>query len=113
MPITRRQFELEIDEKIEEWMWAIHRLLAEHKDEAFTEEELLEHYRPALSEQLSDDQRKLLKIRGLTDPFDVLTSEKWAFDLALEKLVDFGVVSKAEIRRSDYYAYRDELEGVL
>lgn len=112
MPITRRQFELEIDEELEEWMRDIHGFLAEHKDEALTKEELLEHYRSGLLEQLSD-QEKELSITESVDPFDILSGEKTAFELALEKLVEFGVVGKAKIRYSEYYAYKDELEEVL
>ena len=113
MPITRKQFQLEIDPKIEEWMGKIHSFLAERKDEAFTEEELRQHYSPALLEIVSDKQRRLLQVTGKRDPFDVLSDEKWAFGLALEKLVELGAAGQATVRGSEYYAYRRKLEEVL
>jgi len=45
MPITRKQFESEIDPEIEEWMKKIHTFLAEHKDEAFTADELKKQWK--------------------------------------------------------------------
>ena len=113
MPITRRQFELEIDAKIEEWMRKIHSFLAEHKDEAFNEDELRQHYSPPLVGLLSDAQKRYLQVKGKGDPFDILPGEKWSFDRALEKLVDLRAVEKATIRASEYYAYKRDLEDVL
>lgn len=110
MPITRRQFELEIDIKTEEWMDKIEAFLAEHKDEAFTEEDLRQHYRPILLGLLSEqEKRRLQVIGGKGDPFAILPDEKRAFDLALEKLVEIQAAEKRIFRDTHYYAYNKDL----
>ncbi len=114
MPITRKQFELEIDIKTEEWMRKIHSLLAEHKDEAFTEEELRQHYAPTLIQLLPEVEQKMVQRPDVkVDAFFYLSSESNAFSLALEKLVEVRAVGKAVIRSSVYYAYEKELEEVF
>jgi hypothetical protein len=84
MPITRRQFELEIDIEIEGWMEKISAFLAEHKDEAFKESELW---------------YALWGDRPL--PLDVMQ----AFDRALEKLSELEAVEFRKIRDEWYYSY--------
>lgn len=113
MPITRKQFELEIDTKTEEWMKKIHGFLAERKDEAFSEAELREHYSPTLFESLSDSEKRLAKLQGYRNAFNLLPGEQSAFSLALERLVELGAIGKSIIRDTAYYAYRQELEKVL
>ena len=106
MPITRRQFELEIDTKTEEWMEKIRAFLAEHKDEAFTLEEIRQHYEPTLLELLSDTEKKIVQHLGTqTDAFFYLPDEKSAFYLALEKLVEQLVVVRRTIRDVYYYSW--------
>lgn len=109
MPITRRQFELEIDTKTEEWMDTIKVFLAEHKSEAFTLEELRRHFSPVLVERLSDLEKKMVQAMGKGNPFNVPSDEKGAFDLALEKLVEQNMVEKRIVRGTPYYAYPTEV----
>ncbi len=80
MPITRKQFELEIDSKIEEWMKKIYTFLAEHKDVAFGRRELWE------------------TLCGESE-------ERRAWDTALSKLVEMGAVERRAIRGTDYHSY--------
>ena len=42
MPITRKQFELGIDNAAKDWMKRLHSFLADHKAEAFSAQELAE-----------------------------------------------------------------------
>ncbi|MBI2832231.1 MAG: hypothetical protein HYX79_08245 [Chloroflexi bacterium] len=87
MPITRRQFELEIDPKVEEWMRSIHSFLTTSKNEAFTFSELWE----ALVGERTGS--------GLT------TSISEDFRLALDSLLELGAVEKRKVRNLDYYSY--------
>ncbi len=90
MPITRKQFVIGIDPKIEEWMKKIHSFLSQHKDAAFTREELW----GALQVQVKP--------------------EEWeAWDTALDKLTELKAVGKGIIRGTDYYAYGRDLEDAL
>ncbi len=54
MPITRKQFEMGIDPKIEEWMKEIHSFLAQDKDTAFKKGELWEAIRGEWPRLVSD-----------------------------------------------------------
>lgn len=85
MPITRKQFELEIDPRIEEWMKKIHVFLTEHKDEAFRESEL----------------RNALLGEAPPMSLDVMK----AFSQALEKLAELEVVEFRKIRDEWYFSY--------
>ena len=87
MPITRKQFELEIDPRIEEWMKRIHAYLVERKDEAFTEEELKDVWK-----------------RG-HDPRTWAGVENKAVDEALAKLVELGSAQARRIRGVTYYSF--------
>ena len=114
MPITRRQFELEIDAKTEEWMKKIHGFFTEHKDEAFSKEELRQYYSKLLAEHLPEKEREMvLSPDTQFDAFYFLSGEASAFNLALERLVGLEVLDKSIIRSKNYYAYRDELKKVL
>jgi hypothetical protein len=95
MPITRKQFYLGIDSEIEQWMRKIHPFLSEHKDEAFTVDELHQEHK---SELAYEGESGLLSGAKLE-----------VFDHALEKLVDLGAVAKRRIRNTDYYSYRGSL----
>ena len=84
MPITRKQFELEIDTEIEKWMEKIRAFLVEHKDVAFSRTELWE----------------TLCGKG----------EEWeAWVSALDKLVELAQAEKRIIRDTNYYAYGEEI----
>lgn len=83
MPITRKHFELGIDTKIEQWMKKIHSFLTEHKDAAFTADELW----------------KTLYGEG---PW--LTWEYEAFEKALDKLVEVEAAEKRLILDVAYYS---------
>jgi len=91
MPITRTQFELEIDAETEEWMKKVYMFLKDHKDEAFTSREL--------AEQLNGFAHK-----G-TFPSTVVfvPSLNSAFELALEKLSEIGAADTRVIREESYY----------
>jgi hypothetical protein len=89
MPITRRQFELGIDAKTEEWMDRIRTFLAEHRDEAFTDDELWKaiYAKPTWT-----------------------ASEREAFDEALYTFVYEAAeesVGRKKIRDIYYYAYEE------
>ncbi|HEX78472.1 MAG TPA: hypothetical protein G4O03_08745 [Dehalococcoidia bacterium] len=95
MPITRKQFELEIDREIEEWMKKIHDFLAKRKEEAFSAEEL---YRTFTGRRLripptEDEEGGYYEKEGID------------FDAALEKLVEIAAVEKRIIRAEDYYCW--------
>ena len=104
MPITRKQFDMGIDQRTEEWMEKIRTFLTEHKDEAFTREEIRQNYHKDLLELLTDQQKEFLKLRGGNDPFTVLSDESSAFNAALEKLVEMDEVEERRIRGEDYYS---------
>jgi hypothetical protein len=80
MPITRKQFELGTN--ITGWMKEIHDFLTEHKDEAFTEEELREHW-----------------------DLEHLSPMHLALSDALERLREMGAAEKKKIQAQDYYSY--------
>ena len=70
MPITKRQFELGIDEDIQEWMRTIYDLLEADREIAFS------------SEELRDD--------SLGNSYE--SSERAKLDRALKVLVQIGAV---------------------
>ena len=107
MPITRKQFEMGIDSKIEEWMAKIRAFFTERKDEAFTEEEIRQHFSASLIERLTDLEKKIIQTTATKDPFDILGDEKSAFESALETLVDFKAIEMREIRGTYYYCRLD------
>ena len=86
MPITRRQFELEIDSKIEEWAKKVYAFLVEHKDEAFTSDELENQWRHDY------DSRTWLGV------------ESEVFTKALNKLVELRAAEERQIRGKYYYS---------
>ncbi len=85
MPIPRRLFDLGINEEIEKWMRKIDVFLSARKEEAFYRDELwkLIYGKPSWT-----------------------TSEKVAFDVALEKLLEVGKLEKRSIQGVDYYGYK-------
>ncbi len=99
MPITRKQFEMGIDTKIQEWMRKIHSFLAAHKDEAFTSGELHEYLDPSW---IRDFEGKPF----ITfDESTAIKEEREAFNVTLEKLVGLEAVEERKIRGEYYYSY--------
>jgi len=87
MPITRRQFDMGIDNEIEKCMGKISSFLAEHKDEAFSIEEL--------SEVCYGEVRSFIEGKTVAE--------------ALDKLVEQEVESR-KIRNVYYYSWIEVLE---
>ncbi|MBI2304616.1 MAG: hypothetical protein HYU86_07720 [Chloroflexi bacterium] len=95
MPITRKQFELGIDSAIEEWMKRIHRFLADHKDEAFTEEEIKLNILGQPPERDTPEWIKtLLKYQ----------EKQVGFSEALGKLVELSAAKEKSVGGATYYA---------
>jgi hypothetical protein len=86
MPITRRQFDLGIDEDTEACMRQIHKFLASQKSKAFSREETF----AALSGTVS------LK----------------RFNVALEKLIELRAVDRRDVKGEPYYAYLEDLDRI-
>jgi hypothetical protein len=105
MPITRRQFELGIDETVEKWMKNIHQFVVSSKDEAFTEDELW-----ARVERVPPEP-KVAEAYGRV-PVVLEQHQKRVFQLALEKLVEIRAVSARDVRSSTYYAFLRDLDVV-
>lgn len=97
MPITRRQFELGIDEPIAEWMKKIRDFLAAHKTEAYCLEELADHFdfREVEAGQWSAELKRTVENPKI--------GEATAFGLALEKLEEAGNVEARIVDRVTYY----------
>ena len=93
MPITGKQFDLGIDSAIEEWMRKIYAFLHDHKEQAFTRDEL--------AEQLDgfSERYKELRLRGVVYPYKFDS----AFELAVEKLLETGAVDTRLIRGENYH----------
>jgi hypothetical protein len=87
MPITRRQFDLGIDESVEEVTREIHRFLSSRRTQAFSRDELLAA---------------------------ILNQEPSArhVDSAIEKLVEIRAMDLREVRGERYYAYLEDLSKV-
>jgi len=88
MPLTIRQFELGIDEDIENWMRHIYELLEGNRELAYSFEELLQNF--------------------LGTSYQSVLREK--LNRALDVLVMIGAVDKREVTRTDYYAFRREID---
>ncbi len=88
MPLTRRQFELGIDEEAENWMRLVYDLLEGNRHLAYSFEELRE---AAL---------------GTT----VLGAQVEKFQRSLDVLVRMGAVDKGEVAGNDYYTYYQEMD---
>lgn len=89
MPISRKQFELGINDAIEQRMHDIQSLLAEQKNAAFSEPDLRKHF------GVGDSGRAAAHIHH-----------------ALQKLTDFGAIETRYIGHEAYYAYKTELTGI-
>ena len=102
MPLTRKQFELGIDKHVEEWMRRIYSYLSQHKEEAFTEDELakglgVEEPSAPIS---SNNMARASYIKAEQEYRDKLQ----LLNKALGKLIEIGVVETGEVRATIYYA---------
>ena len=95
MPITKLQFELGIDDAVEEWMRKIAAFLQVHGDEAYTAIELGE----ALGLDMSQSFEGLDDLQRPSLP-DVTRK----FLHALMTLREHGVVVERDVAGSDYYS---------
>jgi len=86
MPITRRQFDLGIDEATESCMRQIHSFLGSRKTQAFSREELF---------------------AALSGAFSIRR-----FNRALEKLIELRAVDSRDVKGQPYYAYLETLDRV-
>ena len=92
MPITRRQFDMGINDAIEGWMKKAIEFLAEHREEAFNNDELWEILYGI----------KTYKSR-----------DREAFDLALMRLVDQEKLEIRIIQNTNYYCYKKPLKKFI
>ncbi|MCZ6615397.1 MAG: hypothetical protein O6920_06425 [Chloroflexi bacterium] len=83
MPITKRQFELGINLDVEEWMEKIYDHLAEHKDEAYSSDELA-------------------SVLGVESDFRA----REIIGHALVVLAQLGAVDIREVRLTKYYTFQ-------
>ncbi len=87
MPLSKRQFELGIDDEAENWMRQAYQLLAEHPDLAYSSGELLE---AILGEASGSAYSKL--------------------NHALDVLAEIGAFDKGVVADTEYYAFRAEFD---
>lgn len=104
MPITRRQFELGIDDTLVSWMTRIHAFLSENRQQAYAEGEIIN----ALADDIEAFHREHRVAMGLP-PNDNIRFGSPPIGEALEKLFELGVVSAREIASGRYYAYLSDL----
>lgn len=88
MPITKRQFNLGIDEDVQKWMRQIYGLLERDRELAFSSDELRNKL---LGDSYQPDERANL-------------------ERALDVLVQIGAVDKRWVTDRDYYAFRMEFD---
>ena len=93
MPISRRQFDLGIDKETDDWITKIHQFLSEHKDEAYSEDEI----RVKLNLK-SSKYRYTFSSENIGD-------SKTHFKIAIDTLVESGAIGKKEIQGINYYIY--------
>ena len=93
MPITRRQFEIRLSDKLLAHMRSIHEFLTEHKNEAFREDEIALRFPDAQTRffQTGEDILPIISVP------------------ALQKLVELGAVDARVIDGNLYFAYREDL----
>ena len=89
MPISKRQFELGIDEDIQVWMRKVYEMLSHDRESAYSYEELVDSF---LGDTFSSRQRDY-------------------FRRALEVLVEVGAVVMRWVTDTDYYAFRREVNA--
>ena len=89
MPLTRRQFELGINEEAEDWMRQAYQSLEQHRDLAYSAKELAEDI-------LGDAAASYNKSNKL--------------ERALDVLAEIGAVDKGKVDGTDYYAYLQDFD---
>jgi hypothetical protein len=89
MPITKLQFEMGIDGGIEALMVALYDFLEEHRDTAYSEEELYQRF-------------------GVVEPGTYIDSSH--LDIALQKIVETGAVEARSVANSTYYAFLRQID---
>ena len=102
MPITRKQFELGIDDVVEAWMRKVHAVLSEDRNSAFTQSELRKALARDLGEFYNVSPEMALKLYRPEEPLI----------LALEKLVALGSADARVVRGKKYYAFLSDLDAV-
>lgn len=105
MPITRRQFELGVDDTLVSWMTKIHGFLSENLQQAYTQGEIIN----ALADDIEAFHREQRVAMGFPPDAVELKVGSPPVGEALEKLSELGVVSAQTIATGKYYAYRGDL----
>lgn len=106
MPITRRQFELGIDDLIATWMTKVHAFLSRNRDQAFTEKEIAE----ALKDDIKAAQPELRRARGW--PPDRNIELEPPIRTALAKLEEIFAADARKVHEDIYYAYLRDLPDI-
>ena len=101
MPLTKRQFELGITDDVEHWMRLVYNLLAEHKDLAYSQEEIIANL---LGESPSPDET------GLSREYEKYRDHLHNVGRALGVLVEIGAVEQRKVGYQEYYAFQQELD---
>jgi hypothetical protein len=83
MPLSKRQFDLGVDDEGEEWMRQAYRLLAEHRDLAYSAEEL--------EDTILGDE--------------VPSSKSQKFGQVFDTLAEIGAVDKGVVDGTIYYVF--------
>ena len=97
MPLTRRQFELGIDDEGESWMRQVYELLSSRKELAYSRRELGQH---------------VLDRPGKSDVFDKDATMRAKFERGLEILQVLGAIEKRELGDTDYYAFYEGIDTI-
>ena len=96
MPISRRQFNLGINNELKDWMEKLYTVLQQNKETAYTQEELEE----------------LLEVNATSIGLE--SNAQTALDKALERLITMNCAESREINGTLYFAVgQRELETVL
>jgi hypothetical protein len=88
MPLSKRQFELGIDDEGEEWMRQAYQLLADQRDLAYSTEEL----------------------EGSVFGDEVSSSQSRKFALILDILAEIGAIDKGVVDKVVYYVFVFEFD---
>lgn len=88
MPLTKRQFELQIDEEMENWMRQVYLLLVAHRELAYSYLELLE---------------------AVFGPQKSAGAKNAKFRRTLDILCELGAIDRRSVGETDYYAIYHEV----
>lgn len=91
MPITKRQFDLGIDNVVQEWMERVYDHLRAHRDQAFSLDDLAGFFQPKADP---------------SDPF----SPRARMGGAVEVLHSLGAIERRVVRSQNYYAFFHEFD---